>query len=639
MYMCPLPTSAAFQPPPSHAGWRSHVRGTCRSVAPFGTDARGKVDLHVCGISRSESGQSCETRASVDEGVESRTRARVSIAVFQAAAALGLGLGLGLGLVSCPALASPWQMDLGLGKGPSIAAEHMQSREQTIVASALSASVGESRDHVAGRATLYSDEKPEPQILQMAFLDSKSAPALSQAEQQAAQEAMNAQQAALASADEEHALLDQVWQTISKHGLDQTFNAHDWGEVRSQFMKRTLSDRRATYAAAREMTKLLGDKYSRFLEPSKFAAMSKYDITGSGMLLAPDEQGVLTVSSPPRKDSAAFANGIRLGDKLLQVEGKPLSGMTVYEAASLLGGEEGSILNVQVQTGPSAPRSVQLTRHFFVKNPVPEHYAKTVADTVGGGETKVGYIRLTEFNASCLTAVRKAIEDLESQGVNAYVLDLRDNPGGILEGAVEIAGLFLKPDAVAVRVLDGRGNEEPFLAAPSSIEPIVRSDPLAIVTNGMSASSSEVLSGALQDNCRALTAGAKTYGKGVIQAVFGFSDGSGMVLTVAKYQTPAHREIQGQGILPDLPLRLPPGGVPFDLRRVDFDIVQNRLLSCSSAQQVQSPSELEAPSAALRAHRIEQNLADLLSSSDLESTGHRALSPGLVMHLFSVEFD
>eukprot|EP00183_Erythrolobus_madagascarensis_P000322 CAMPEP_0185850996 /NCGR_PEP_ID=MMETSP1354-20130828/4904_1 /TAXON_ID=708628 /ORGANISM="Erythrolobus madagascarensis, Strain CCMP3276" /LENGTH=463 /DNA_ID=CAMNT_0028551733 /DNA_START=83 /DNA_END=1474 /DNA_ORIENTATION=- len=377
--------------------------------------------------------------------------------------------------------------------------------------------------------------------------------------------------------DAEHRLLDDVWRLVKQNALDSNFNGLDWDAIRSNAMREPLSNREATYNAARKMLRLLDDRYTRFLTPDAFAKMAKFDITGTGILLMPDPVTKnLVVASPPRKGSAAELANLRRGDLVIEIDGQSTAGLTPLEVSAQLTGEEGTTLRLRVSHGvEDEGKEVELVRHFVVTNPVSEAYV-----TAEG----IGYIRLTEFNADCSNAVRRAVQNLVAQGANSFVLDMRGNPGGVLEGAIEIGGLFLPHGSVVAHIVDGHGDQETFYAMPSEIAATIADDPVAVVTNAMSASSSEVLAGALRDNCRARTVGRTSFGKGIIQGVFGLSDGSGVVLTVAKYQTPNHHEIQGKGIAPDIPLRVPSGWRSFNPRRVEVDVLRAQLKTCADTE-------------------------------------------------------
>jgi len=194
-------------------------------------------------------------------------------------------------------------------------------------------------------------------------------------------------------------------------------------------------------------------------------------------------------------------------------------------------------------------------------------------------------VRVSEFNSLVNSSLQRALSELKKQGANAYVMDLRGNTGGAFQSAIEISGLFLR-DRIATYVLDSNQVELPFRTPKLQDLAIDPETPMVLWIDGLSASASEVLAGSLHDNCRAVTMGDKSFGKGLIQAVYGLKNGSGLVVTVAKYITPSGNEIQGQGITPDvLPLgkNMPaPVFVPVlstDTSKVDWQDVRERLSS------------------------------------------------------------
>jgi len=158
----------------------------------------------------------------------------------------------------------------------------------------------------------------------------------------------------------------------------------------------------------------------------------------------------------------------------------------------------------------------------------------------------LGYIRLNQFNANATVELAKAVQRLEGQGAEGYILDLRNNPGGLLQAGVEIARLWLDSGTI-VYTVNRQGIQDSFEADG----PALTQDPLVVLVNQGTASASEILAGALQDNGRAALVGEKTFGKGLIQSLFELSDGSGLAVTVAKYETPSHRDINKLGITPD----------------------------------------------------------------------------------------
>nr|MDJ0773465.1 S41 family peptidase [Mastigocoleus sp. MO_167.B18] len=158
----------------------------------------------------------------------------------------------------------------------------------------------------------------------------------------------------------------------------------------------------------------------------------------------------------------------------------------------------------------------------------------------------IGYIRLTQFNANASAELATAISSLENKGADAYVLDLRNNPGGLLQAGIDVAREWLDSGTIVYTV-----NRQGILGSFDAFGPALTDDPLVVLVNKGTASASEILAGALQDNGRAQLVGETTFGKGLIQSLFELSDGSGMAVTIAKYETPNHRDINKLGIEPD----------------------------------------------------------------------------------------
>ena len=161
-------------------------------------------------------------------------------------------------------------------------------------------------------------------------------------------------------------------------------------------------------------------------------------------------------------------------------------------------------------------------------------------------DKKVGYVRLNQFSANAAQEIARGVNELEKQGAEAYILDLRNNPGGLLQAGVEIARMWLDNGTIVYTV-----NRQGALGSFDSNSEILTSDPLVVLVNQGTASASEILAGALQDNGRALLVGEKTFGKGLIQSLFELPDGAGLAVTVAKYETPNHTDINKLGIMPD----------------------------------------------------------------------------------------
>jgi carboxyl-terminal processing protease len=335
------------------------------------------------------------------------------------------------------------------------------------------------------------------------------------------------------------------------------------------------------------MTQSLGDKYSRILDKQAYEGIQKYDLIGVGVTLMPDSEKCIVVGAPPIAGSAAEKAGLKLNDYVLAINGISTTGRTAFDIIDQISENPTAktvTMTIRSPPSPSDPpnedsiRSVTMERSFAeVTNPV----KYTLSETRSDG-TKVGYIRIKEFNSLVKGKLEEALSDLEGKGANAYVLDIRHNPGGAFQSAVEISSLFLQ-DRVATYVVDSNKVELPF-RIPSGRLLVNPEDPIAIWIDSGSASASEVLAGSLHDNCRAVVMGETSFGKGLVQAVYGLKNGAGLVLTVAKYITPDGTDIQGSGIKPDIPGHLPLALPPFlssDTSQVDFRDVSKRLDACS----------------------------------------------------------
>jgi len=326
---------------------------------------------------------------------------------------------------------------------------------------------------------------------------------------------------------------------VDKYYLDRTFNGVDLKGKLAQLNGRELTEDQALD----ESTKLvssLGDRYSRVLLPTAASKLGKYDVTGVGINLVIADSGAVTVGAVPPADSDAARLGVTFGDVVTAINGKPAEGMTSFDALEAIQSDGETVTMALKPANGGASREVTLRKAFSTKNPVSYHLVE--AD----GGTKVGYIKLSEFNAQCKRRVREAVTTLQQQGASRLILDLRGNAGGVLDGALGIAGLFLERPLV-LYVTDANGAFQPLYSREAALSDA----PLQIWANAGTASSGEVLAAGLRDNCRASLLGGVTYGKGVIQGVFGLSDGGALIETVASYATPSREEINLKGIKPD----------------------------------------------------------------------------------------
>lgn len=341
-------------------------------------------------------------------------------------------------------------------------------------------------------------------------------------------------------------LIDEVWQLIERNYVDATFNQVDWQSIRQDYLNREYTDQEEAYVAIREMLELLEDPYTRFMDPQEFRNMqidTSGELTGVGIQLSQDEETRELIVVSPIEDTPAFEAGVMARDVIVEIDGQSTEGMDVNQAVNLIRGPVNSEVTLTIRRGEEL-LDFNLTRARIEIHPV----RYTLQQTELG---PVGYIRLNQFSANASEEMEQAITALEQDNVVGYILDLRGNPGGLLYASIDIARMWLE-EGLIVSTVDRQGVSDQEEANGSSLT----DKPLVVLVDGGSASASEILSGALQDNERAVLVGTQTFGKGLVQSVRGLRDGSGLAVTVAKYLTPSGRDINHEGILPDILVEL-----------------------------------------------------------------------------------
>ncbi len=341
--------------------------------------------------------------------------------------------------------------------------------------------------------------------------------------------------------------IDEVWQIINYQYVDQTFNDTDWLKIRQEYINNaSYGNQEDAYKAIREMLGKLEDPYTRFMNPEEFQNMridTSGELTGVGIQIAKDEETGRLIVIAPIEDSPAFESGILAQDLIVKIDGTDTKGMDVNDAVKLIRGERGSQVTLTISRNGNE-RDYNITRERIEIHPV----RASIRDTELG---KVGYIRLTTFNENAAQDMQRAIKEQEQEGVVGYVLDLRSNPGGLLYSSIDIARMWIDEGTI-VSTVDRKGLSE----RESAKNKALTNKPLVVLVNEGSASASEILSGALQDNKRATLLGTKTFGKGLVQSVRPLGDGSGLAVTIAKYLTPNGRDINKEGIPPDVLVEL-----------------------------------------------------------------------------------
>ncbi|MFM9264303.1 carboxyl-terminal processing protease CtpA [Tychonema sp. BBK16] len=348
---------------------------------------------------------------------------------------------------------------------------------------------------------------------------------------------------AMALTDEQK-LLNEAWRIVNRSYVDDTFNHQNWRSIREKVVKEPPTDREKTYTAIHEMLANLDDPFTRLLKPEQYRSLqvnTSGELTGVGLQIAIEPQtNTLTVIAPIAGSPADRA-GIQPLDRILKIDGTPTSELSLDEAATKMRGTVGTPITLTLgREGRDSPEDIELVRDRIALNPV---YAELQS---GPDNSPLGYIRLSQFSANATAEVAHAIDKLEKQGATSYILDLRNNPGGLLQAGIEIARLWIDSGTIVYTV-----NRQGILGSFEASGQALTGDPLIVLVNKGTASASEILAGALQDNGRAQLVGEKTFGKGLIQSLFDLSDGSGLAVTVAKYETPNHTDINKLGIAPD----------------------------------------------------------------------------------------
>ena len=344
---------------------------------------------------------------------------------------------------------------------------------------------------------------------------------------------------------EEQKLLLQSWRIVNQSYVDETFNHQNWWKLREKFVKKPLRDRDETYTAIESMLATLDDPFTRLLRPEQYHSLqvnTSGELSGVGLQINVNPETKLIEVITPLAGSPAEAAGIQPRDSILEIDGVDTKTISLDEAAAKMRGKIGTTVSLRVQSGQDKavkPRTIDIVRDRISLNPV-----YTALDT--NTDKKVGYVRLNQFSANAAKEIAHGVSDLEKQGAEAYILDLRNNPGGLLQAGVEIARMWLDEGTIVYTV-----NRQGNLGSFDSNSEILTKDPLVVLVNQGTASASEILAGALQDNQRALLVGEKTFGKGLIQSLFELPDGAGLAITVAKYETPNHTDINKLGIMPD----------------------------------------------------------------------------------------
>lgn len=317
-----------------------------------------------------------------------------------------------------------------------------------------------------------------------------------------------------------------------------------WNLVEENFYGELPDAKTQTYGSIRGMLAALRDPNTFFIEPpdrevEEAQFQGRYGGIGAEYTMM---NGYLVVVAS-FQDSPASRAGIRPGDIIVAVDGTDIFGLSQNEVTLLIRGPVGSKVELTIRReGEPEPLILQLTREE-IKPPTVTWELK---------EKGIGYVKLSFFGGRTNEELQRALTQLQSQGATSLILDLRDNPGGLIGTAVDVAGQFIDSGVILYQ-RDAQGNDQPF---PAKKGGLATETPLAVLVNGGTASAAEIVAGALSDHQRAVVIGEKTFGKGSIQTVHELSDHSSIHVTTAHWLTPQGHEIEGAGLIPDLEVPL-----------------------------------------------------------------------------------
>ncbi|MBF0381695.1 MAG: S41 family peptidase [Magnetococcales bacterium] len=305
-----------------------------------------------------------------------------------------------------------------------------------------------------------------------------------------------------------------------------------------------VDEKEILYGAIHGMLKAL-DPHSSFLTPESFKEMqvdTKGEFGGLGIEISRGDRGIRIVS--PIEDTPADRVGIKAGDLIIKIDDAETNDMNLMQAVKLMRGKPGTTIELTIfRKGELEPLKFTITRAIIKIRSVRWRLEKN----------DIGYVRIIQFNEQSYPLLEKAIDELNEkagkEGVQGLVLDLRNDPGGLLDQAVQVADAFLEKGLIVYTKGRIAGKDMSFEAHSGDL---VKGAPMVVLINTGSASASEIVSGALQDHNRAVVMGTRSFGKGSVQTIIPLNDGSGLRLTTAQYYTPSGRSIQAKGIEPDI---------------------------------------------------------------------------------------
>ncbi|HCB11299.1 MAG TPA: peptidase S41 [Cyanobacteria bacterium UBA11991] len=341
-------------------------------------------------------------------------------------------------------------------------------------------------------------------------------------------------------------MYDNVWRLINSKYVDQTNNEQDWNKWRHKYDKYIQTDEDA-YIAIDTMIASLNDPYTKFLNPKEFqeeTSSIKGSLKGIGIQIGMKDGKLMVIA--PIEDTPAEKAGLLADDEILAINGKSTKGITVDKAADQIRGEEGTQVTLLIKRkGVAEPKSYTITRAEIEIKSVTQKVPTDVKIP-----DDICYIRLSSFiSRNAAKEVRDII--INNPDKKSFILDLRSNPGGLLSNAIYISDMFLNGGDIVSTV-----DRDNYKETQKASNAILTTKPLVILLNKGSASASEIFSGAMKDNKRAVLVGTQSFGKGLVQEINKLPNNAGINITIQKYLTPNGTDIHKKGITPDVKVEL-----------------------------------------------------------------------------------
>ena len=340
-------------------------------------------------------------------------------------------------------------------------------------------------------------------------------------------------------------LYDNVWRLINTKYVDQTNNAQNWNKWRHKY-DRYIRTNEDAYVAINTMVASLNDPYTKFLDPKEFAEETssiKGSLKGIGIQIGVKDGKLMVIA--PIEDTPAEKAGLKADDEILEIDGVSTKGITVDKAADKIRGKEGTQVTLLIKRKDMEPKSYTITRAEIEVKSISQ---KTPLEMKVPDD--ISYIRLSSFISRNAAAEFQSILN-QSQNKKGFIIDLRSNPGGLLSNAIYISDMFLDGGTI-VSTVDRDGYKETSRATAG----VLTTKPVVVLINKGSASASEIFSGAMKDNRRAVIVGEQSFGKGLVQEINKLPYEAGINITIQKYLTPKGTDINKKGITPDIVVEL-----------------------------------------------------------------------------------